>query len=197
MGKGKRTYVQTARRMLQEKTRQRIVEAIVALHQELGPKNTTIAAIAKRAGVQRLTVYRHFEDENAMFLACSGHWISQNPPPDEGEWETIKAFPKRVQAALNSIYQYYARTAPMLSKIYRDADEVAALGPIVQGVDQHFTTIADNLSTHLSGGRSNHELKATARHLVRFATWQSLSEEGLTNRKMAQVGWKCLRALAR
>ena len=52
-----------------DQTRQRIVEATVALHGSVGLAATTIAAIAERAGVTRLTVYRHFPDEAALFLS--------------------------------------------------------------------------------------------------------------------------------
>src|SRR3954454_13274217 len=44
-------------------TRRRITEAAVDLHATVGPARTTISAIAERAGVQRLTVYRHFPEE--------------------------------------------------------------------------------------------------------------------------------------
>ena len=37
-----------------DQTRQRIVEATVALHGSVGPAATTIAAIAEKAGVTRL-----------------------------------------------------------------------------------------------------------------------------------------------
>ena len=47
----------------QQETRRRI-EATIALHEEIGG-GTTITAIAERAGVSRLTVYRHFPDERA------------------------------------------------------------------------------------------------------------------------------------
>ena len=62
-------------------TRRRIVEATVALHERVGPGRTTISAVAALAGVQRLTVYRHFPDERLLFDACAGHWSAQNPPP--------------------------------------------------------------------------------------------------------------------
>ncbi len=57
-----------------DETRSRIVGAAIALHEEVGPKATTISAIADRAGVQRLTVYRHFPDDASMFQACSSGW---------------------------------------------------------------------------------------------------------------------------
>lgn len=192
----KRPYVQTARRKLQEETRLRIVKAIVALHQELGPKNTSITAVARRAGVERLTVYRHFEDQRAMFEACSGYWISENPLPEAREWEAIEDTGERSYAALLSIYRYFARTALMLTKIYRDLDEVEALAPIMRGFDAHFSKIADDVAGCLAKRRASSELKSIARHLVRFTTWQSLSHEGFSEKKIAQVGLKWLERVA-
>ena len=77
-----RRYQQRRRAEQQGETRQRIVEAMVALHREVGPARTTISAIAERAGVERLTVYRHFADEAAMFQACSAHFATEVAPPD-------------------------------------------------------------------------------------------------------------------
>ena len=51
-----RKYTQKRRAQQQSETRQRIVEAVYALHGEIGPARTTITAIAERAGVERLTV---------------------------------------------------------------------------------------------------------------------------------------------
>lgn len=52
-------------------TRQRIVAAAVRLHGTVGPAATTVSALAEEAGVTRLTVYRHFPDDRALFAACS------------------------------------------------------------------------------------------------------------------------------
>jgi len=79
---GKRPYQLKKRAMSREETRRKIVEATMHLHEEIGPRATTISAIAERAGVQRLTVYNHFPDETAVFQACTSHWLSLNPPPD-------------------------------------------------------------------------------------------------------------------
>ena len=51
-----RQYNKTRREEQQDETRERIVIATVKLHEELGPANTSIKAIAEKAGVQRLTV---------------------------------------------------------------------------------------------------------------------------------------------
>ena len=82
MKKAKRRYELRARGEEVAKTRARIVEAIMRLHGEVGPRNTTVSAIAERAGVERLTVYRHFKNEAAMFAACSHRYLELNPPPN-------------------------------------------------------------------------------------------------------------------
>ncbi len=81
-------------------TRERIVEATVALHEQLGPARTTISAIADRANVQRLTVYRHFPDERSLFTACSAHWTSRHPRPDAATWQSIGDPRERLSSAL-------------------------------------------------------------------------------------------------
>ena len=82
----KRRYVLQARGDNVAETRARIVQAIMALHQEVGPRKTTVSAIASRAGVERLTVYRHFKGEAEMFAACSERYLELNPPPDPLAW---------------------------------------------------------------------------------------------------------------
>jgi Bacterial regulatory proteins, tetR family len=68
----------------QQATRARIAAAACALHEEVGVARTTVADMARRAGVQRLTVYNHFPDLHALLPACSAHWLAEHPPPDLG-----------------------------------------------------------------------------------------------------------------
>ena len=79
MSTQKRIYRKTRRAELEELTRLRITESAVALHEEIGPAQTSISGIADRAGVRRSTVYRHFPDEEALFAACSSHWRAAEP----------------------------------------------------------------------------------------------------------------------
>ena len=59
----RRPYRMKERAKRQEDTRRRIAAATSELHQEVGPARTTIAEIARRAGVQRPTVYSNFPEE--------------------------------------------------------------------------------------------------------------------------------------
>src|SRR3954454_19384323 len=84
-----RKYELKERARRQDETRRRITEATVELHRTVGAARTTISAIAEKAGVERLTVYRHFPDEGSLFDACSAHWIEANPLPDPAAWAAI------------------------------------------------------------------------------------------------------------
>src|SRR6516164_1220390 len=104
-----------SRREQVDQTRQRILEPTVELHGSVGPAATTIAAIADRAGVTRLTVYRHFPDEAALFGACSAHWISRQQLPDPAAWSQIDSPAARLRAGLADLYRFFRADAGMLT----------------------------------------------------------------------------------
>src|ERR1700722_3269956 len=110
-----RQYRMRRRAESQLQTRRRITESAVELHGTLGPAHTTMSAVAEHAGVRRSTLYRHFPDEAALFDACSAHWATANPPPDFTAWAAIDRPDARLAAALDELYAFYARVAPMLA----------------------------------------------------------------------------------
>src|SRR5215211_545186 len=121
-----RPYRQKARAESQAETRRRIVEAAVALHLELGPAQTSINAIADRAGVNRVTVYRHFPDARTLLEACSAHAHRLNPPPALDRWRAIDDPRRRTEVALTQLYDYFRGSEAGWSNILRDA-EIAPL----------------------------------------------------------------------
>src|SRR5215208_565498 len=123
----RRPYRKRRRAQLEAETRLRITEAAVDLHGSVGPARTTISAVADRAGVQRGTVYRHFPDEDALFDACSSHWMAQHPLPDPAAWAAIEDSDERLRTALQQIYEWYERGAYMLEQTTRDVPLVPAL----------------------------------------------------------------------
>ncbi len=188
----KRKYTKTRRAEQQVQTRARIVNATVALHEELGPANTSIKAIAEKAGVQRLTVYRHFPDEESLFLACSTHWLTLNPPPDVTEWEKIKQADVRSFEALLAFYQYYRSTGKLLQKVYRDIEQVPAVRNVMVDFEAYIDTVRDGLlALWKLKGKRKQQLSITLRHALRFSTWQSLERENLKDKQIADLlmGW--------
>jgi AcrR family transcriptional regulator len=170
-----------ARREQAAETRSRIVDATVALHEELGPARTTISAIAERAGVERLTVYRHFPDDSAILTACSNRWLELNPPPSPAVWQPIADPEARTRAALQAHQVYFAAGARMLIKVYRDADDLPFLRRIVDGFDAHLRATADTLADAWPASKDRrHGLRIAVRHTLAFATWRSLEAEGVS-----------------
>jgi AcrR family transcriptional regulator len=179
MATSTRKYEQTRRAAQQAETRLRIVEALVALHQEVGPARTTISAVAERAGVERLTVYRHFADERAMFEACSAHFTAQVGMPDPAAWAGVAAPADRLRRALLAFYAYYRRGEPMLARVYRDAPELPDLAAVMKPWDAF---VADVRRELLEGwgarGAARARLGAAVAHALAFDTWRSLAQEG-------------------
>jgi len=174
-----------ARARQQQETRERIVDAAVALHEELGPAATTISALAERAGVQRLTVYRHFSGEDEIFQACSSKWFGQHPPPDMGQFQQADSA-ERTFAILRALYRYYQDTQGMWRSLYRDRDQMQSLEAPMHSFEEYLQGVADAILASLAGRRTR-RLKATVGHAVRFSTWTSLDEQGLRPKAMASL----------
>jgi AcrR family transcriptional regulator len=188
----KRKYNKTLRAEQQDETRERIVEATVALHEELGPANTSIKAIAERAGVQRLTVYRHFPDDISLFGACTSHWFELNPPPDMAKWAQVNDPGERSHTALLAFYRYYRRTEKMWRGAYRDVDGIEALQAPMGQFEAYLDQVRDDLLARWDVGRDDKKpLAITLRHCLRFSTWVSLKSQHLSDKKIAELvmGW--------
>lgn len=187
MSEPKRPYRMRQRAASQEETRQKIVEATMQLHEELGPRNTSISAIAERAGVQRLTVYRHFPDETAVFQACTSHWLERNPPPDPAAWATEQDPVGRFRKALRAFYAYYARTQKMWTAAFRDVEEVAALQRPMNDVAAFLARVASDLIAAFGKVPDKARLAATIRHALHFQTWSELEAQGLGNARKVEL----------
>ncbi len=184
----RRPYRKRARAAEEERTRLRITEATVALHESVGPARTTIKAVAERAGVQRATVYRHFADEDALYAACQGHWIARHPHPDPEPWARIDDPDARLRAALGDLYAFYRGGAPILANLLRDEPYVAPLQKLLPALHGYIDSVAAVL---LRGrperGRRRGRVRAVLDHAVSFATWRSLAGGGLDDDEIVDL----------
>lgn len=176
-----RKYQQTRRAEQQAETRRRIVEALVALHREVGPARTTISAVAERAGVERLTVYRHFADERAMFEACSAHFATEVVPPGPAQWAGVAEPAERLRTALLAFYEYYRLGEDMFANVHRDAPQLPALAAVLRPWEAFMGEVRDGLlKGWATRGQARARLAAAIAHALRFETWRSLARgEGL------------------
>lgn len=193
----KRRYELKARAEAQEETRRRITEATVALHQEVGPARTTISEVAKRAGVQRLTVYNNFPEERDLLGACSAHWVAQSPPPDPSPWPAIRDPSRRARTALAALYGYYRATEAMTGNVQRDARAMPALQEILDaGWVPYLEAVRDILAGGWErDGPPNARLRAALWLALQFDTWRALArDEGLGDEEAAALAAAMARA---
>jgi AcrR family transcriptional regulator len=185
MSSEKRPYTLKARAERQEETRRRIVAATAALHEEVGPARTTVAEIARRAGVQRLTVYNHFPQEGELLAACQAHVLADRPPPDFGAALAVEDPAARVAAALEVLYADFRAREPMTAKVVRDRAALPELDALLaETLDVQMAQLADALAAGFGAARGVRPLLAVA---VEFGTWQRLAREGLDDRAAARL----------
>jgi AcrR family transcriptional regulator len=189
MSTQKRKYELKARAERQRETRERIAQAAAELHEELGIARTTVAEIARRAGVQRLTVYNHFPDESELFPACTAHFLSVHPQPDFDPAFALEDPRDRLRAVLGALYHWYRETEPMMATVNGDRDSVPALDAFCREAwDPQFAELASALAAGFGArGRRAQRVKALMALAVEFSTWRRLDREGLDDDSAADL----------
>ena len=176
----KRRYELKKRAEEMADTHLRITEAAIELHETRGPARTTMSAVAERAGVERRTLYRHFPSEADLFAACSQHYFGANPWPDLDTWRAIPDPRQRLTRALDELFAYYERTAPMYSNVLRDAELVHLARDAVAPLRTYLEEAAEILTAGRPvRGRRRRLLAGALRHALAFSTWQSLTAAGV------------------
>lgn len=169
-----RRYELKRRAERQDETRQRIVDATIELHQTIGAAQTTVSEIAKRAGVGRVTVYRHFPDEETLFYACSGHYFSQHPFPDIERWRRIPDPHDRLREGLRDTYAWHEENRQMIAMALAEAREL----PMMTRYHDFWDAAAEALAAAWRvRGRRRSNLKAAIALALSFDTHRTLTRE--------------------
>jgi AcrR family transcriptional regulator len=174
MSNEKRRYEKRARAAKQQETRQRIAAATAELHATVGPAQTTIAEIAKRAGVQRPTVYNNFATEKELFAACQAHFMSESSPPRLDPADGL-------ETVLRRLYRWWRVNQGMSGNVARDRGSMPALDELMrETADARFDALADALG-------HDRESRAFIRIALTFSTWKTLAERGLSDAAAARL----------
>jgi AcrR family transcriptional regulator len=176
-----RRYEKRQRAVAEAETRRRIVDATISLHAAVGGPATTVTAIAARAGVSRLTVYRHFPDEHALLAACTGTYLAGHPPPDFTAWGAIDHPVERLRRALAELYPFYRRNQDLLAR----ADQEMPSNPVLRDVMSDYVQAIEAMREALLPGWDAADpslLRGALGHALHFGTWHSLAiDQGLSD----------------
>jgi AcrR family transcriptional regulator len=188
-------YELKARAQRQEQTRERLVVAAADLHGEVGPAFTSIADVAARAGVSRMTAYRHFPTERDLFRACGQHFISWHPPPPVVPWLQIADPLDRLHAALHEIYAYYRQHRQRLANVLRDSQTMPVGGAFRDAEAAWAAALLDAWGTP---ARRRKPLRGAIALAVHFETWHHLAEhERLRDSDIATLMRRAAQATSR
>jgi len=170
-----------ARAERMSETRKRIARATYELHASVGPAHTTVSAIAERAGVQRLTVYKHFPRDRDIFQACTTYFWELDPPPDPTAWRQIADPEQRLRHALAELYAYYRRNEMLFANVERDNPMVLEQfgGPPPAGM-QAFLDLPARWRAALADGWPDDTVQSPLRDAalglaIEFTTWRTLA----------------------
>jgi AcrR family transcriptional regulator len=166
-------YELKARADRQRQTRERLVAAAADLHGEVGPAFTSMADVAERAGVSRMTAYRHFPTEVDLFRACGSHFISGHPPPSVEPWLKITDPLDRLRQALAGIYAYYRRHQQRIANVLRDS-QTMPVGGAFRDAERGWTEAL--LEAWGASIRRRKPMRGAIALAVHFETWRHLSQ---------------------
>jgi AcrR family transcriptional regulator len=155
----------------QEETRERILRATIALHDEQGVAATTFADIAARAGVGAATVLRHFPDTGSLVAACGRHVGAEMRPPraeDAAAFAGLGSTEARVELLVAELGAFYARGAVRLQGARNDRHRIAELDGFLRTVE---AGIAAMIAAALADERPDAATVEMVAALTDFAVW--------------------------
>lgn len=128
-----RNYSMRRRSALVAETRQRIVDAAVAVHREKGALMAKPAEIAARANVALPTYYKYFPSIGTLVTACTARGRELMPPPDA---EIVAALPEgpavRIPVAVQALFDFYEAREPWLYAGRTEERFIPELRPVME-----------------------------------------------------------------
>jgi AcrR family transcriptional regulator len=167
-----------------QKTRERILQATMQLHDEQGVAPTTFSDIAKRAGLGQATLYRHFPTLGDLVQACGGHvWQEMQPPTGEAAaavFEGLATVDERLEKLVEEIDAFYRRGALRLHLAGRDRDLIPALDYFLKAVEAGVEAYVHEALAPAGPPKRTVEVVAA---LTSFPVWQRFGQLELSPRK--------------
>jgi len=182
-----RKYSMHKRKAAVEETRQRILEATLALHAEKGIFGTSWQDIAKRADVSVGTVYKHFPSLDVLVPACGELMYAITRPPSLEDAPRIFAgadsTEERLGRLLSELFDFYERGAPYIETDFQER----RLPAVVEWEAYMRSIIAGLVREALVSVRPDEPTVQAASALLDFSTFKAFLDREIPKEQAAKT----------
>ncbi len=169
-----------ARALAAERTRQRIIEAAMALHAEQGVLATSYEEIAERAGTAPATVYRHFRTLADLLPACARSIHVLQPVTPELVADLFRGLERpssRLEVLVRGTCECYERDRAWL-RAARHEEHV--FEPLEELARRQRENLALLVRAALEGTNAGERTIRVLAALLDFPVWEALQAAGLS-----------------
>jgi AcrR family transcriptional regulator len=171
-----RKYRMSKRAEDAQKTRDRIIQATMLLHDEHGVAATSYPMIAERAGIAAANIYRHFPTRGDLVRSCGMHvWAEMQPPvPDTAPavFAGIEGLENRLVRLVDEIEAFYARRGYRLGIAARDRGVIPEIDAFLTAVEAGIGALVREA---LRPSAPSETAVAIAISLIDYPAWAALA----------------------
>ena len=193
-----RSYKMRKRAEDRDRTRERIIQATMRVHDEKGVAPATFSEIAERAGVGVATVTRNFPTLSDLVRACGAHvWQEMRPPVPVAAAAVIAGIdstPERLRRLVGELDGFYARGALRLALASRDRELVPELDQFLGAVEAGVAALVGEALR--PAGLSDRAL-AVANAMMSFPVWAAFDRLGIPAAEFAELRVNLLECVLR
>lgn len=159
----------------QDETRERIIRATMALHDEQGVAATSFADVAARAEVGAATVLRHFPTVGDLVNACGQHVAAEMRPPSSTDapkiYDGIATTRGRLERLVQELDAFYSRGELRLTAAANDRDRIPELDRFLKFVDAGIEALVRGA---LAKEKADEHMVGVVMALCDIAVWRRL-----------------------
>ena len=182
-----RKYTMDKRKAAVQGTRQRIVEATLALHAEKGIFGTSWQDIAHRADVSVGTVYKHFPSLDELVPACGELMYAITRPPSLEDAPRIFAgadsTEERLGRLISELFDFYERGAPYIETDFQER----RLPAVVEWEAYMRSIIAGLVREALDSAGPDERTVQAVSALLDFSTFKSFLDREIPKEQAAKT----------
>jgi AcrR family transcriptional regulator len=182
-----RKYTMDKRRAAVAETRQRILEATLALHSEKGVFGTSWQDIAQRADVSVGTVYKHFPSLDELVPACGELVFAIARPPSLEVAPQIfaeaRTLEERLERLISELFDFYERGASYIETDFQERQL-----PAVQEWEAYWRATIEGLTREaLSPVGQDERTVRSVSALLDFSVFKSFMERDIPKQQAEQI----------